>query len=118
MGPEAEYRAHLAKGRLMIQRGVASGKAFFPPRTHEPETGDEAEWFAPSGKATVYSVTIIRKRDPEPDYTVALVDLAEGPRLMTRIDSIAPTEVKIGMAVQAKIISENDAPLLVFEVTA
>ena len=118
MGPEAEFRAHLAEGRLMIQRGVISGKAFFQPRTHEPVSGDETEWFAPSGKATVYSVTIIRKRDPEPDYTVALVDLAEGPRLMTRIDGITPTDVKIGMAVHAKIISENDAPLLVFEMAA
>jgi uncharacterized OB-fold protein len=118
IGPEAEYRAHLAAGRFMIQRGVNSGKAFFPPRVHEPVTGDAAEWVAASGRGTVYARTIVRKRDPEPDYSIVLVDLAEGPRLMSRIDGIAPDAVAIGMAVQARIVSENDTPVLVFEVAA
>ena len=118
MAPEAEYRGNLAAGRFMLQRGVTSGKAFFPPRTHEPLTGDMAEWFEASGRGTVYAVTIARKRDPEPDYTIVLVDLDEGPRLMSRVDGIAPDEVKIGLAVQAKIIGESDMPVLVFEVAA
>ena len=116
MGPEAVYRAHLADGRFMVQRGAMSGKAFFPPRTHEPVTGDEAEWFEPSGRGTVYALTVARKRDPEPDYTIVLIDLDEGPRLMSRIDGILPDDVRIGMPVQAKIIVENDAAVLVFEV--
>lgn len=116
MGPEAEYRSYLAAGRFMIQRGSESGKAFFPPRTGEPGTGDIPEWFAPSGRGTIYSVTVVRRRDPEPDYTVALVDLEEGPRLMTRIDGNAPDEVQIGMKVVARIVTEDDVPLLVFEV--
>ena len=118
MGPEAHYRACLADGRFMLQRGVSSGKPFFPPRTHEPVTGDDADWFAASGRGTVYAVTIVRKRAPESDYTIVLVDLAEGPRLMSRVDGVPPEAVTIGMAVQSRIITENDAPVLVFEPVA
>ena len=99
----------------MIQRGTGTGRAFFPPRSCEPGTGDLPEWFAPSGRATVYSITVVRRRDPEPDYNVALVDLDEGPRLMTRIEGIAPDQVRIGMRVAARVVIEDDAPLLVFE---
>lgn len=115
MGPEAEYRAHLAAGNFMLQRGVTSGQCFFPPRTHEPATGDAVEWVAASGHGSVYARTIVRKRDPEPDYAIVLVELFEGPRLMARVDGITPDAVHIGMAVQARIIAEHDAPLLVFE---
>jgi uncharacterized protein len=118
MGPEAQYRAYLAEGRFMLQRGASSGKAFFPPRVHEPVSGDDPEWFAPSGRGTVYAATIVRKRDPEPDYNIVLVDLDDGPRLMSRVDGIAPDAVKIGMTVQAKIITENEAPILIFEPVA
>jgi uncharacterized protein len=115
MGPEAQYRAYLNEGRFMLQRGASSGKAFFPPRAYEPVSADTAEWFEASGQGTVYAVTIVRKRDPEPDYNIVLVDLDEGPRMMSRIDGIAPDVVKIGMAVLAKIVIENDAPVVVFE---
>jgi uncharacterized protein len=115
MGPEAQYRAYLAADQFMLQRGVESGKAFFPPRVHEPVSGDKAEWFAPSGRGTVYALTVVRKRDPEPDYNIVLVDLEEGPRMMSRVDGIAPDAVKIGMAVQTKIIVESEMPFVVFE---
>jgi uncharacterized OB-fold protein len=44
-----------------------------------------------------------------------LVDLAEGPRLMSRVDGAESKSVRIGIAVKARVIRENDAPLLVFE---
>jgi uncharacterized protein len=118
MGPEAQYRAYLAEGRFLLQRGVNSDRAFFPPRVHEPATGDAVEWFEASGRGTVYAVTIVRKRDPEPDYNIVLVELEEGPRLMSRIDGIAPDAVKIGMAVKATITNEGDVPVIVFEPAA
>jgi len=118
MGPEAQYRDYLAQGKFMLQRGTGSGEAFFPPRTHEPVSGDATEWFEATGNGTIYAVTIIRKRAPEPDYTIVLVDLDDGPRLMSRVDGVAPDAVRIGMKVRARIIAENDAPVLVFEPTA
>lgn len=45
----------------------------------------------------MYSFTVLRARPPARDYNVALVDLAEGPRMMTRIDGIPNTQIEIGM---------------------
>lgn len=114
-GAEAEWRSALAEGRFLLRRGVRSGRAFHPPRDAEPGSGEAAEWFAPSGRGTVYSVTVIAQKPPLPAYHVALVELAEGPRLMSRIEGLAADAVHIGMAVTARIIEEDGQPLLVFD---
>ena len=49
-----------------------------------------------------------------PPYAIAVVHLAEGPRMMPRVEGIAPEAVKIGMQVKAKIIDDG-GPLVVFE---
>lgn len=114
--PEQDYLAYLAAGFFMIQRARTSGKYVFYPRVAEPGTGDtDLEWVEASGDGTVYSVTVISQRPPIPDYNVVLIDLAEGPRMMSRLDGIAPSKIEIGMKVTAKIVHENDTPLLVFE---
>lgn len=113
--PEVEWRTHLADGRFMIQRSRSSGDHVFYPRVMAPGTGSEdLEWVEASGRGTVHAVTIVRKKEPADSYNVALVDLAEGPRLMSRVDEIPPDDVTIGMAVQARIIDENGKALLVF----
>jgi uncharacterized OB-fold protein len=99
----------------MIQRSRSTGGHVFYPRIAEPVTGaEDLEWVEASGDGTVHAVTVVRKRDPAENYNVVLVDLAEGPRLMSRVDGIAPDAVTIGMAVHASIITEQDKPLLVF----
>jgi len=114
--PEKQYFEFLAQGRFLIQRSRASGRYIFYPRVAEPGTGcTDLEWVEPSGKGTVYSVTVVRQKPPAPDYNVALIELAEGPRVMSRVDGLSPHEVCIGMAVQARVIRENETPLLVFE---
>jgi uncharacterized OB-fold protein len=114
--PEQDYLRFLDEGRLMIQRCRTSGRFIFYPRVAEPLTGDtDLEWVEPSGLGTVYSVTVVRQRPPAKDYNIALIDLAEGPRLMSRVEGLSPEAVKIGMAVKARIIREDDRPLLIFE---
>jgi len=114
--PDQQFLEFLAQGRFMIQRSRASGRFIFYPRVAEPKTGcTDLEWVEPSGDGTVYSVTVVRQKPPAPSYNVVLVDLAEGPRLMSRVDGIEVHAVRIGMAVKARVIRENEAPLLVFE---
>ncbi|HSV48467.1 MAG TPA: OB-fold domain-containing protein [Ramlibacter sp.] len=114
--PEKEFFEHLAQGRFMIQKSLSTGGHVFYPRVAEPGTGaTDLEWVAASGRGTVYSTTVIRQKPPTPNYNLALIDLAEGPRMMSRVEGIAPEEVKIGMAVKARLIRENDQPLIVFE---
>jgi len=113
--PDAEFRTHLQQGRLMLLRSRASGHCFFYPRVLEPGTGNtDLEWVEASGRGTVYSVTIVRAKPPQTLYNVALVDLEEGPRMMTRIDGIAAERVQIGMPVQARIVVEDDLPFVTF----
>jgi uncharacterized protein len=114
--PEAQYQQFLAEGRFMIQRSAGSGRHVFYPRVAEPETGaTDLEWVAASGRGTVYSTSVVRQKPPTPDYNVALIDLEEGPRMMSRVVGIAAEEVRIGMAVTAKIIRDGEAAVLVFE---
>lgn len=115
MGPEQQWRDALGSGRLMFQRAIASGRVFYPPRSAEPGTGDEGwEWVEASGDGIVYSVTVVWPRNGEP-YNVALIDLAEGPRLMSRVDGVAPEAVRIGMAVRARIEGAGEDALLLFD---
>lgn len=103
--PDDYYRAQLKAGRIMLQRSRSTGAVFFYPRICAPGTGTtDLEWIEASGLGTVYSTTTIRQR-PEKggDYNLALIDLDEGPRIMSRVEGIEPDRVRIGMRVKAHI---------------
>lgn len=112
--PDEQFAAFLAEGRFMIQRGRESGTHVFYPRAVAPRTGEDLEWVEASGRGVVYSTTVVRKRPPEPSLNVALIDLAEGPRLMSRVEGVEPGDVRIGLAVRARIVEAEDGPLVVF----
>ena len=103
----------MADGRLLIQRARTSGRYFFPPRVAEPGTGDlDWEWVPAAGLGAIYSVTSVHPRPPEPPYTVVLVDLTEGVRVMGEVRGT--DQVTIGMPVRVVIDRSAGAPKLVF----
>ena len=119
IGPDALFLDYLAKGRFMLQRAEPSGRYVFPPRLAEPGTGaQDLRWVEASGRGTVYSTTVIRARPPEPSHNVALVTLAEGPRMMATVVGVEPDAVTIGMPVQARIADGQAGPYVVFEPVA
>jgi uncharacterized OB-fold protein len=65
---------------------------------------DRIAWFDASGRGTIYSFTVVHRAPPgftdSVPYVVALIDLAEGVRLMSNIVDCAPIDVRIGAAVQ------------------
>ncbi len=114
--PEQDYLRFLAEGRFMIQRSRSSGRYVFYPRVAEPRTGaTDLEWVPASGMGTVYATTVMRQRAPAADYNVALIDLAEGPRMMSRVEGVAPDAVRIGLKVKARISRDGDTPIVVFD---
>ena len=119
-GPEQTYFDNLAAGRLRLQRCDDCSEWVFYPRAVCPHCGSEAlVWRNPSGRGTVYSTSIVRRKPNQGgDHNVALITLEEGARLMSRVQGIAPQEVSIGMAVEAEIIQEDEAALLVFRPAA
>jgi uncharacterized OB-fold protein len=113
--PEAEFRRHLEAGRFMLLQSQASECFVHPPRVAVPGSGaTDLRWVPASGRGTVYSCTTVRCKPPAADYNVALIDLAEGPRMMSTVTGIAPADVRIGLAVDARIEPGDDGPRVVF----
>ena len=114
--PEQEYFAHLAQGRFMLQRSRTSGQCYFYPRVAALATGErDLEWVQASGRGTVYATTIMRPKPPQQPFNVVLVDLEEGVRVMSRVEGVAPEAVRIGMQVQARVGTQDDKPILLFD---
>jgi uncharacterized OB-fold protein len=87
---EAFWQA-CAQGRLTVQRCAACGHHQFYPRPFclSCESTDQA-MVEVSGEGTIYSLTTVRLPVTEelpPPYLLALVDLTEGPRLLTNIEA-------------------------------
>ncbi len=95
----------------------------FPPRDVCPNCGDEAkEPYVFSGKGTVFSFTVLQEGpagfDSAAPYTVALVQLEEGPLVTAQLTDLGEEPVSIGMPVEMvtrRIRSDGDeAGILVY----
>ncbi len=96
----------------MIQRSRSSGRYVFYPRIAVPGTGEtDLEWVPACGGGMIYAITVNRAR--EGAYNLALVDLDEGPRMMSRVEGVET--VPIGTRVRARIVQEAGVPLVVFD---
>lgn len=75
---------------------------FYPRRHCTGCTSGELQWKVASGNATIYSFSVVRQsyhpffRNLVP-YTVAWIDLDEGPRILSNVTDVAPEDVEIGM---------------------
>ncbi|MBO6556883.1 MAG: OB-fold domain-containing protein [Pseudomonadales bacterium] len=86
----------------------SSGKVVFYPRRYYLGCGsEELEWKTASGRATVYSYSVVRQsyhpffRNLVP-YAVAWIDLEEGPRILSNVVGVEDplTDVFIGQEVE------------------
>ena len=110
--PLAVYRAHLARNELAYQFSPAAGKAIFFPRLVCPYTGSTAlEWRVSQGLGTVHATTVVHPREGAP-YNVAMIDLDEGFRMMSRVDGLDPMDVRIGQRVEVRFINTEDETVL------
>jgi uncharacterized OB-fold protein len=101
--PLATYIAHLKRGELGYQFSPSLGQAVFYPRMIAPKTGAaDLEWRVSKGLGTVHATTVVHPQQGAP-YNVCLVDVDEGFRMMSRVEDIAPTSVKIGMRVKFRV---------------
>jgi uncharacterized OB-fold protein len=88
---------------LRIQKCRACGNAWHPPQHICPRChSKDVEWVATGGKGTLYSYTVVHHAahvavaDRVP-YLVALVTLAEGPRVVSNLLNCDRLHVRIGM---------------------
>jgi uncharacterized protein len=102
-GEEAVYFDYCARGELRLQFCARCRRHIFYPRALCPDClGDDLEWVAAGGRGVVHTYTVQYRpaggyRGATP-YVVAVVDLEEGVRMLTRI--AAPVDqVRIGLPV-------------------
>lgn len=103
-----EFWAATKDGKLTYQQCKNCGTIVFYPRRHCTGCTDSAlELKTASGKATVYTYSVVRQsyhpffRGRTP-YAVAWIDLDEGPRILSNIVGVDDplTDIKIGMKVE------------------
>jgi uncharacterized OB-fold protein len=116
-GPDARYAQFLARSEFRIQHCRGCGAHLFYPRLACTHCGGvDLEWVAPSGRGVVHAVSIVnRSTEKGGPYNVVLVDLAEGPRMMSRVEGVPNEALRIGMAVQARVVSCAEGPCVVFD---
>lgn len=109
--PLTTYLGHLEKGELAYQFSPQANQAIFFPRVICPITGsDTLEWRISAGLGTVHATTVVHPQQGAP-FNVALIDVDEGFRLMSRVEDIPPLDVRIGMRVKFRVHpAEGDEP--------
>jgi hypothetical protein len=114
--PETEeFWAGARRGELRIQRCKPCGKAYFFPRPFCPlcSSGD-VEWFTASGRGRLYSYVINHRPPPNfkdyAPYVIAVVELEEGPRMMTNVVGVEPTpeNLPVDLAVEVTWEQQDD----------
>jgi uncharacterized OB-fold protein len=107
--PLKTYIDHLRRNELAYQFSPDAGRAVFYPRILCPFTGSaRLEWRISKGLGTVYATTVVHGAEGKP-FNVALIDCDEGFRLMSRVEDIAPEEVRIGQRVRFRVHQGDSA---------
>src|SRR4051812_20684268 len=94
----------LARGELRIQRCTSCLQAVFYPRAICPHCfSEQLSWITATGNGTIYSYTVAHQAfgpfAEEAPFVVAVVELEEGVRMLTRIVDVPRARVIIGAAV-------------------
>ncbi len=103
-------------GELRLQYCDSCGRYQFYPRIVCSHCcADTLTWRAASGRGKVASFTVVRRgisRAYPAPYIVALIDLEEGPRMMSSLVDVDPDAVTAGAAVQVKFESWGEGRVL------
>ena len=99
------FWAAAREARLVLPRCDGCGFHWFPPSLACPRCGFERySWIPASGRGTVFSFVVYHRvyhrafKNKVP-YVVAVIELEEGPRLISNVVGIAPENVRCDMPV-------------------
>lgn len=100
-------------GELRLQRCRSCSGSYFPPRPFCPACGHrEVEVYRASGRARLHSYVINHRPAPgfEAPYSIAVVELEEGPRMMTNIVDCpqTPEALVLDMPVEVRFEAVSD----------
>lgn len=110
-----------ARGELRLQRCRDCGDPFFYPRGWCPRCGSpDVEWFTASGRGRLHTYLISHRPAPgfadQVPYAIAVVELEEGPRMMTNIVGVAntPEQLVLDMPLEVTFEARGDQQVPVF----
>jgi uncharacterized OB-fold protein len=103
--------------KLLIQRCEACQQFVFYPRSHCPHCfSEQLAWAQASGKGTIYSYTVVHQAygpfAKHVPFVVAIVELREGARMMSRITDAPPEAMRIGAPVQVTFVQVTEGVTL------
>jgi uncharacterized OB-fold protein len=112
-GLTGEFYAHIAAGDLRIQRCSQCGSWRHIPRPLCAEcSSDTWTWERSAGRGQIVTLTITeRPLHPaftDTPYAIVVVQLAEGPRLLTTILDGNPREIRVGTCVRFEPLRVDD----------
>jgi uncharacterized OB-fold protein len=96
-----------AEGVLLLRRCAACGRPHHYPREFCPYCwSEDVAWERACGRATLYTWSVVHRNDLPPfgqrtPYVAAVVDLDEGPRMMTEVvECDVPPGAKAGVGLR------------------
>ena len=119
VSPETEpFWTGAKAGKLVLPHCNVCGHTIWYPKAYCGECGSlDVAWREASGLGTIYSYTqVCRGEGPYREtesFVLALVDLDEGPRVLTNIVDTDPARIAIGQRVRAVFHDAGDAAALV-----
>lgn len=99
----------LQDGELRLQRCAACAHVYYPPRPFCPDCSSrEVEIFNASGKGKLASYVINHRPHPAWDapYSIAIVELEEGPRMATNIVNCPQTPEALAIDMPVEVVFE------------
>ncbi len=99
-----------AAGELRLQRCDECRHVYFPPRPFCPKCASrKVSVFKASGRAKLYSYVINHRPVPPfmASYAIAVVELAEGPRMMTNIVGCPQTPEALQLDMPLEVVFEQ-----------
>lgn len=97
-------------GELRLQRCSTCDQVYFPPRPHCPACGSrEVAVFAASGRGRLHSYVINHRAAPgfEAPYSIAIVALEEGPRMMSNVVEVPQTPEALVLDMALEVVFEE-----------
>ena len=106
------YFEYAAKGELRVPQCLACDHVFFYPRTSCPRCGSpELEWLLCSGRARLHTYLINSRPAPgfedDAPYAIAVVELEEGPRMMTNVVGVPQTPEHLVLDMDLEVVFDK-----------
>jgi uncharacterized OB-fold protein len=110
------YWDSLKSHAMRLQRCGSCGRFVFFPRALCPFCfSDALTWTPVSGRGVVHAFTVPHRHpspafQPDLPYVVALVELEEGPRLMTNLIDVPPDPAQIAVGMPVEVVYDDVTP--------